>query len=293
MADFVRYEGAVYRPPSEARSLIIQATIGCSNNSCAFCSMYKEKSFRLRPLEDVIGDLEAARRLYYGVDRIFLADGDALIRPTADWLALLAAIRRLFPECTRVGSYASPKSALKKSPAELREIRQAGLGIAYMGLESGSDEVLADMCKGNSAAQIIEAGLKLKEAGLALSVTAINGLGGLEKMESHAVKTGEAFSKMNPEYIGLLTLMVEPAAPLYARVQSGEFSVPDADRILAEIRLILENCRSPGSLFRANHASNYLPLRGTLDGDTPRLIALIDSALAGKRQLRPEWSRGL
>ena len=293
MWDGIRYEGDVYRPPSEARSLIVQATIGCSGNGCAFCSMYKEKQFRLRPVAEVLEDLERGRALYGRVERIFLADGDALICPTADWLEILAAIRRLFPECTRVGAYASPKSALLKSPAELREIREAGLGIAYMGLESGSDKVLKTMCKGCSAVQIIEAGLKLREAGLKLSVTAINGLGGPKDMEEHAVKTGEAFSQMKPDYIGLLTLMVEPAAPLYTWVRDGSFTLLSPEQVLEETRLILEHCDSEGSLFRANHASNYLSLGGTLNRDRAALIAKIDSALNGQTGLRPEWSRGL
>lgn len=289
----IQYEGNVYRPPSEAASLIIQATIGCSNNSCAFCSMYKEKCFRLRPLETVLAELDWAKKAGAAPERIFLADGDALIRPTKDWLAILGQIRRLFPGCRRVGCYASPKSVLGKSPAELQAIREAGLGIAYMGLESGSDKVLKDMNKGSSAGEIIEAGQKLRRAGLCLSVTAINGLGGLEDMEEHGVQTGLALSKMQPEYIGLLTLMVEPGTPLYGRVEAGKFRLLSPAQVLAEIRLILENCDSEGSLFRANHASNYLSLGGQLNRDRAALIARIDAALAGRTSLRPEWQRGL
>ena len=289
----VLYEGAVYRPPSEARSLIIQATIGCSQNRCAFCSMYKDKRFYLRPLAEVLADVGRARDFYPRVERIFFADGDALIRPAADWLELLSTVRRLYPECSRVGCYASPKSALLKTGAELETLHKAGLGIAYLGLESGSGAVLKAMEKGCSPEEIVTAGQKLKAAGMALSVTAINGLGGLADLETHAVETGRALSRMKPDYIGLLTLMLEPGMPLAARAAKGEFTLPGPADILREIRLILEHCDSEGSLFRANHASNYLALGGRLNRDKPRLVAQIDGALSGGARLRPEWLRGL
>lgn len=289
----MRYEGVVYRPPSEARSLIVQATLGCSSNTCAFCSMYKEKSFRMRELEAVLEDFKLARTYYPQVEKIFIADGDALIMPMERWEILLNTIRELFPECIRVTSYATPKSVLLKTPEELFHLKELGLKMVYMGLESGSNEVLKLMKKGNTAEDIIAAAKKLHQAGFDISVTAINGLGGQKNKELHAKETGRVLSAMKPAYIGLLTLMVEPGTLLEERVNKGEFQLLDANEILEEIKIILENCDCPGSVFRANHASNYLPLKGVLNQDRQRLIEKIENALLGKEGLKPEWMRGL
>ncbi len=291
--EIIRYEGDVYRPPSEARSLIIQATIGCSNNTCAFCRMYKEKQFRLRDIEDVLDDFRIARQWYRNVPRIFIADGDALIQPMDRWEKIFNCIKSLYPECERVTSYATPKTVLLKTDDELLSLRQMGLQMVYIGLESGSDKVLNIMKKGSATADIIEASQKLHKAGIAISVTAINGLGGIERSKEHAIDTGKVLSAMKPQYIGLLTLMVDRGTPLFDMVQRGEITLLSAEEILAETRLILQNCDCEGSVFRANHASNYLPLAGTLNRDKQKLIALIDSALQGKTNLRPEWMRGL
>ncbi len=290
--EIVRYEGDVYRPPSEAYSLIVQATIGCSNNTCAFCRMYKAKRFRLRALEDVLEDLRRAR-VYRKVEKIFIADGDALIQPMDRWEQILSLIANLYPECKSVTCYATPKSILLKSDEELLSLHRMGLKMVYVGLESGSEKVLAKMHKGNTAAQAVEAAQKIHKSGIKLSVTAINGLGGLEDSEEHAVCTGKVLSQMKPEYIGLLTLMLDEDLPICNMIAKKELTLLNAEEILGEIRTILQNCDSEGSIFRANHASNYLPLKGTLNGDTPRLIALIDSALEGKTNLRPEWMRAL
>lgn len=289
----INYIGDVYRPPSEAYSLIIQATVGCSNNTCAFCRMYKAKQFYLRPITEVLDDFRIARNIYRNVGRIFIADGDALIMPTENWLKILNCIKSLFPECERVTCYASPKSILLKTDDELKLLYDNGLKMVYTGLESGNDQVLSLMGKGSTAAEMIDCAKKIHRSGIALSVTAINGLGGIEYSHQHAVDTGKVLSRMNPEYIGLLTLMLERPAPICDMVQKGEITPLSADEILAEIKLILQNCDSEGSVFRANHASNYLALGGTLNRDTPRIIALIDSALQGKANLRPEWMRGL
>ena len=201
----MRYQGMVYRPPSEAYSLIVQVTYGCSHNTCAFCSMYKEKRFALRPLNEVLEDFQLARQRYRSVRRVFLADGDALIRKASELYTILDTIRELFPECERVTSYASPSSIRLRTEEELRTLWEKGLTMVYMGLESGSDKVLTLMRKGHSAAEIIEMGQKVRRCGMALSVTAITGLGGPELLEEHAVDTAKAFNAMNPEYIGMLT----------------------------------------------------------------------------------------
>ena len=289
----MRYQGSVYRPPSEARSLIVQVTYGCSHNTCAFCSMYKAKRFALRPMEEILEDFQMARRQYSRVGRIFLADGDALIRPAEDLERILDEIASLFPECERVTCYASPGSIQKRTPEELKRLRQKNLTMVYMGLESGCDTVLLQMRKGHTAAEIVAAGQKVRQAGIALSVTAISGLGGQELWKEHALDTAAAFSAMRPDYIGLLTLMVEPGTPLYDWVEQGSFRLLDSHRVLEETALLLEGLDSPGSVFRMNHASNYLDLRGTLNQDRDAMLAQVRQAQQHLDRLRPESWRAL
>ena len=288
----MRYLGKVYRPPSEAYSLIVQVTYGCSHNGCCFCDMYDDKTFALRPMEEIREDFELARARYSRVGRVFLADGDALARSAEDLLTILGWVYELFPECERVTCYASPGSIQRHTEDELRAIRAAGLTMVYMGLESGCDAVLERMNKGHDAAAIVAAGQKVRQCGLALSVTAISGLGSVELWREHAVETAKAFSAMNPEYIGLLTLMVEPGTPLAKWVRGGEFTVLDPIEVLKETELFLETVHSPGSVFRMNHASNYLSLRGTLDGDIPAMLSQVRRGLEGKG-LKPEFLRAL
>ena len=289
----MRYVGSVYRPPSEAYSLIVQVTYGCSHNTCAFCSMYKEKHFAIRPLEEVLEDFRIARGVYRRVDRVFLADGDALVRKANELYTILDTIRELFPECERVTSYASPASIRIRTEEELRTLRDKGLTMVYMGLESGCDDVLKRMRKGHMSAEIVEMGRKVRRCGMALSVTAITGLGGPELLERHAIETAEAFNAMNPEYIGMLTLMVEPETPLYDWVKDGSFRLLTQPQVLRETRLLMEHLDSPGSVFRMNHASNYLVLKGTLNQDKEAMLRTIDAAEHDLSRLRPEEWRGL
>ncbi len=289
----MRYKGSVYRPPSEAYSLIVQVTYGCSHNTCAFCSMYKEKHFAIRPLEEVLEDFRIARGVYRRVDRVFLADGDALVRKANELYTILDTIRELFPECERVTSYASPASIRIRTEEELRTLRDKGLTMVYMGLESGCDDVLKRMRKGHMSAEIVEMGRKVRRCGMALSVTAITGLGGPELLERHAIETAEAFNAMNPEYIGMLTLMVEPETPLYDWVRDGSFQLLTQPQVLEETRLLMEHLDSPGSVFRMNHASNYLVLKGTLNRDKEAMLRTIDAAEHDLSRLRPEEWRGL
>lgn len=288
----MRYEGDIYRPPSEAYSLIIQLTVGCARNTCTFCNMYKNKKFRIRPLEEVTADLEECAVLYGGhVRRIFLADGDAMIVKTKDLLYILEKAFSLFPNLERVSAYAAPKDVLAKMAEELKILRQAGLTIAYMGLESGDDRVLEKIRKGADSAQITEAGLKLKAAGIAVSITAISGLGSIERMAEHAAGTAAVISRIKPEYASLLTLMVHPAAPLYQEIQTGAFRLLSPDQVMEETRLFLSQVDSEGTVFRSNHASNYVALAGTFNKDIPRMIRQINSALEN-RNYKPEiWRR--
>ncbi len=287
----MQYIGRIFRPPSEARSLIIQVTVGCSHNKCTFCSMDKEKTFSMRPVEDVLADLSEMRERYRYVRRIFLADGDALICPAQRLLTILQFIRTTFPECERVASYGSPKSILTKTTEELKTLKEAGLGIVYLGLESGDDEILRHVCKGETAEEIVRAGQMVKEAGMILSVTAINGLGGTKRSKEHAKATGEALSRMKPDYIGLLSLMVEEGTPLEQEVRSGAFEVPDAKGISEEIYEMVASIDSEGTVFRANHASNYLSLGGTLNRDREEILTQLKEAIERGDEYKPEGWR--
>ena len=289
----MRYKGKVYRPPSEAYSLIVQVTYGCSHNRCAFCDMYDDKHFSMRPMQEIREDFELARRVYKRVERVFLADGDALMRKTADLVEILGLIYGLFPECERVSCYASPASLQVKSEDELRLLRARGLQMVYMGLESGCDAVLTRMQKGHDAAAIVAAGQKARRCGFALSVTAISGLGSVALWRQHAADTAKAVSEMNPNYLGLLTLMVEHGTPLESWVKNGEFTLLSPLEVLKETELFLQQVDSEGTVFRANHASNYLTLKGTLNGDREALLGQIGAALAGRRDLKPEFLRAL
>ena len=282
----MRYFGRVFRPPSEGNSLIVQATIGCSHNKCAFCSMYKEKKFTVRKLEDILKDFDKAKKEYGYIERVFIADGDALILPMETLLAILNHIHKKIPECKRVAIYGSPRSIVTKTQDELNQLCYAGLGIVYLGLESGNDEILTRMNKGETSAEIVEAGKKVRAAGLRLSVTAISGLGGTENWKKHAIDTGRALSEMKPDYIGLLTLRVYSGTPLEKMVKNKELTPPTPKQLAEETRLMLENIDSDGSVFRSNHASNYLILAGTLNKDKVKLLRQIDNALAGKSRFR-------
>ena len=288
----MRYKGKVYRPPSEAYSLIVQVTYGCSHNGCAFCDMYDDKHFAMRPMEEIREDFELARQVYRRVERVFLADGDALMRRTDELLQILGLAYGLFPECERVTCYASPTSLHIKSEEDLRLLREHGLTMVYMGLESGCDEVLEKMNKGHDAASIVAAGQKARRCGMELSVTAISGLGSRELMTQHAIGTARALSAMKPEYIGLLTLMVESGTPLERWVREGSFTVLGPMEVLQETELFLQHIDSEGSVFRMNHASNYLTLKGTLNRDREALLAKVQQGLQGCG-LRSESMRAL
>lgn len=290
----MHYYGAVYRPPSEAYSLIVQCTLGCSHNKCAFCNMYKDKKFSIRPVEEVLRDLAEARSYERRIERIFLADGDALILPMDYLLTVLDYIRDHFPTCKRVAAYATTKAIMRKTDDELRTLREHGLGIVYIGLESGNEELLKKFCKGVTAEEIVLNAIRCKQAGIATSVTAINGMAGANgDWQAHAIDTAKAVSRMKPDYIAFLTLRVYSGTPLHDWIASGEFKMMEPPELMRETRLFLEHIDSDGSIFRSNHASNYLPLGGTLNRDREALIRTIDEALDGKVRLRRAVELGL
>lgn len=290
----MRYSGSVYRPPSEARSLIVQCTLGCSHNKCSFCTMYKDKKFSIRPVEEVLEDLAESRSYSRYIERIFLADGDALILPMDYLLQVLDFINKYFPECKRVAAYASTKAIMRKTDEELRILRERGLAIVYIGLETGNEELLKKYNKGVTVEEIVEHAIRCKKAGMTISVTAINGMAGANgDWQTHAIDTAKAVSRMKPDYIAFLTLRVYSGTPLHDWIESGEFKLMEPLELVRETRLFLENIDSEGSVFRSNHASNYLPLGGTLNRDRDGLIATIDRALEGKVRFRSAVELGL
>lgn len=285
----------IYRPPSEAYSYLLQVTVGCSHNKCTFCSMYKDKKFHVRPMKDILEDLDMARSYYEGVGRIFLCDGDALCLANNKLLTILNRIAELFPECERVTTYGRASDINRKTYEELIELRDAGLAMVYLGAESGSDEVLARVNKGSTRSEIVAAVQKVERCGIMASVTFISGLGGKELMREHAIKTGSMITEMGASYVGLLTLMTEPLAPLTAQIARGEFQVLTGEEAVAETLLILKNVGVPSKscVFRMNHASNYLSLRGNLPEDRDRMIARCEAALKDTGMLKSEIFRAL
>lgn len=291
----MKYDLPLWRPPSEAGSLILQVTLGCAHNACAFCSMYKEKQFYVKEWQEIEADLAETDKYAHLVRRVFLADGDALAVETGLLVRLLDTLYARFPYLERVSIYGGPKDILKKSPEELARLKRHGLGMIYMGVESGSERILRQMRKGVSAGEMIEAGRKGVESGINLSVTVISGLGGRDLWEEHAVGTARVLSAIDPQYLGVLTLMVEPATPLYRWVQEGSFQLLDPVGVAREMRLLLKHLSLSNCIFRSNHASNYLVLKGTLNRDREALIAALDKVLShpGAGLFRSEAHRGL
>jgi len=289
----MNYETPLYRPPSEAQSLILQATIGCSHNACTFCSMYSKKKFRVRSLEEVYEDISWARANYGKVQRIFLADGDALAMETEALLAILKKLTDSFPEAERISIYAGPKNILAKTEQELVAIRQAGIKLAYFGLESGDAEVLQAVKKGVTPQEMIKAASKVRAAGIELSLTVILGLGGKKHSRQHALHTAEVVSQIDPEYLAALTLMTEKSTPLAARIAGGEFSLLSPREVLLELKMMLACLEVKNCLFRSNHASNYFAVGGLLPLDKERLLAETEQALGDDLLLKNEYLRGL
>ncbi len=291
----MRYHGTVIRPPSEADSYILQVTFGCSHNHCAFCGTYLDKPFRLRPMEEVLEDIAVAGRVLPETRRVFLADGNALVLPTPRLAQVLDALAGAFPLLRRVGTYANAQDMLRKSDSDLALLREKGLQIIYLGLESGSEAVLRQIDKGADPAQMLEAVRKTRRAGIRTSVIALLGIAGPELSAEHAEATGKLVSAMDPEYLSLLTLMLVPRTELHRRHQRGEFPLMTPVALLEEMRGILNHTDAlTRCVFRTNHASNYLPLAGTLSRDKARLLETLDRALAmGSAAFRPEAWRGL
>lgn len=292
----MRYDSdLIYRPPGEWRSYLLQCTVGCSHNKCTFCAMYKEKKFRIRPLEEILEDIDMALD-YYGpnVERVFLMDGDAIVMKTEHLLKILEKLHRNFPNLQKVTTYAGPGSTLAKSVSELTELRQAGLTRAYLGVESGSDAVLSAISKGCTAAEMLKAGQNLVEAGIDLWAILILGLTGQDgDWREHVLSSAKIINKMRPRHLSAMTFAPAAGTPLGEDVLAGRFRVCTPEHILRECRLLIETLDVDPLHFTSNHASNYLPLKGGLPEDREKFIGLLDRALAGEIGLRKTLNRGI
>ncbi len=289
------YVGSIYRPPSEASSLLLQVTVGCSHNRCTFCAMYQGKRFRVKPFERVAADLAEAAAIGPRFDRVFLCDGDALILSPRRLGRILTAIRTTLPWVTRVGVYGDARSILRKSLADLQALRDLGLGIVYHGLESGDDPTLRALCKGSTAAEAAEAGRRVRAAGLAYSAIVLLGAGGTVRSAEHIAATAELLNAIQPDFVGALMLTPVPGTPLHAALRAGQFELPDEWGLLRELRDLLRALRLQHGRFSANHASNYLPLRGDMPADRQPLIDLVEHVLDRRDPglIKPEFLRGL
>ena len=290
----MRYEGRIYRPPSEANAFILQATIGCSHNLCTYCDMYRAKTFRVRPLEETLEDVEMVR-MHEGerVEKVFVADGDALVMDLDHWLPILKAARRGFPRLRQISCYATADNIAEKSDQELKELRENGLELLYLGPESGDPVTLKRIVKGDTYESFVKAARRAHQAGLAISVIILLGAGGESRSEEHARASAQLVTEMDPEYLAALTLTPIPTTPLFKLIERNKFTLPDIHGLLNELRFLIEGATPTDALFRTNHASNYLALSGRLPVDRERILKTIDAALAGKVSLRPEWFRGL
>jgi radical SAM superfamily enzyme YgiQ (UPF0313 family) len=289
----MHYEGMCIRPPSEAQSILLQATVGCSHNKCTFCGSYKDKRFRIKDNDIILSDILFASRYMRNQERLFIMDGDALIIPYPRLMWILERIKEHLPQVKRAGVYANTKGIRMKSEEELIKLKEMGLGIIYMGIETGDDQTLEAIRKGGNYQRILDMGKKVKGADIKLSVTVLLGIAGKKRSLIHARATGEILSAMDPDYVGALTLMIMPGTPLSDDLLAGGFELPDNFGLLMELRKMIACTNLTRGLFFSNHASNYLPVKARLPREKKQALDLIDMALQGKVGLRPEWMRAL
>lgn len=291
----LHYDMPLFRPPSEGDNLILQATLGCSFNQCSFCSMYKSKSYQARPLDKVFADIDLLAEMNPYGDRVFLADGDALALPTESLVLIAERLAHRLPNLTRISSYATPANLLRKSEADLNRLKAHKLSLVYLGVESGSAEVLRRIAKGATPDGIADAINRARAAGIKVSATVILGLGGKRLAEQHARDTAALINRAPPNFLSTLQLTVlDDVADSFLARWDGDFQPQDDHGILEEQRLLLESLDPPSPvIFRSNHASNCLALAGTLPKDRDRLISDLNGAMHGDRSLRPMWMRGL
>lgn len=289
----MHYEGMIIRPPSEANSILLQVTLGCSHNKCTFCGTFRGKRFNIKKDDIIFKDIEFARDNCRRQNRLFICDGDALIIPQKRLVAILERIRERLPWVERVGVYANTKSIKMKTDEQLRELHDLGIKIAYMGLESGDDVVLKQIRKGATAQKMIDMGRRVRAAGIKLSVTVLLGLGGRDRSAVHARETGRVLTAMDPDFVGALSLMLIPGTELHDQHKAGEFPLLGPEEMLTELGGMIASTTLTNGLFHANHASNYLPIRARLPRDKEKTLELISQALKGKIPLKPESMRAL
>jgi radical SAM superfamily enzyme YgiQ (UPF0313 family) len=287
----MHYEGTCIRPPPEASSILLQATLGCSHNKCTFCGTFKDKRFQIKADDIILSDILYASKYMQGQDQVFLMDGDALIIPQKRLLRILERIQEHLPWVKRVGAYANTKSISMKTPQELVELRENGLGKLYLGVETGDDEIRKKINKGSTAQQCLEMGRRVKDAGIELTLTILLGIGGKEKSLIHARATGELISAIDPDDIALLTVILIPGTPLWEEHERGDFEMPDEQGLLMEMREMIAHTNVSRCLLTSQHASNYLLIRSWLPESKQEVLDMIDAALRGEIGLRPEWMR--
>jgi radical SAM superfamily enzyme YgiQ (UPF0313 family) len=291
----MKYEGMIFRPPSEADSLILQASVGCSYNRCTFCAAYQGKSFRIKRFEEIQEDIDEASSYRSQIQRVFLADGNALAMPQRELLRILEYLKLRLNRTERVGIYANAKDILRKDVEELKALKNLGLGILYLGLESGNPEILKRIKKNGTVDQLIRAARRVKESGILLSVTVILGIGGIEKSQAHAADTGKVLSEMDPDYVGALSLMVVPGTPIEKEIEAGKLVLPTPFGMIQELETMIEHSHFTQCFFASNHASNYLPLRIRMPEEKDDALLRIREVLQRKDPalLRPEFLRAL
>ena len=292
----MNYVGNVIRPPSEAYSLILQVTVGCSHNMCTFCGAYKNVKFHIKDKAVIDRDIEEASSRGMKWQKVFIADGDALILPTSQLLDIIGRLRKKNPSIERIGVYGNTKAIIKKTPAELKELKDAGLGIVYQGVESGSEIVLRKIRKGALPDRIEESAKKVMEAGILLSQTYLLGIGGVELSHDHAEASGKLISRISPDYASALTVMILPNTKLHGDIISGEFRLPDKIALVEELKIMIENINTVKNIFfTSNHASNYVPIRANFPADKKNVLKLLNDIVSKRNEsiLKPEYMRGL
>lgn len=289
----MHYEGMMIRPPSEANSILLQVTLGCSHNKCTFCGTFREKRFDIKKDDIIFEDIEFARKYCKRQNRVFICDGDAMIVPQKRLVRILEQIKDRLPWVERVGLYANTKGIGMKTDEQLQELNRLGVQIAYMGLESGDDQVLKQVKKGADSKKMIKMGNRVKNSGIKLSVTVLIGLGGRQGSRSHALETGRVLTAIDPDFVGALSLMLVPGTELNEKYEKKEFELITPEEMLEELGIMISSTDLSNGLFHANHASNYLPIRAKLPGEKEKTLELISRALKGDVELKSEFMRAL
>ncbi|MBI9037270.1 MAG: radical SAM protein [Bacteroidales bacterium] len=291
----LEYDEPVFRPPSEAYSLILQLTLGCSWNRCAFCEMYSSKKFKVRKEEDIIKEIKEVASISTDIKKVFLADGNAMVLSTAKLLRIINEINKAFPRVTRISAYALPKDINSKTDDELKQLSEAGLKLLYVGVESGDDELLKLINKGETFNSTVDGLQKARKAGIKLSVMILNGLGGKNYSAQHAENSAKAINLIQPEFLSTLVLSFPYGEDHFKKRFKGDFKALSTLELIEEMKIFIENLELENSVFRSDHASNYLVLKGNLNRDKQKFLDNINSVLQSPENalLRPEWARGL